>query len=165
MRKLILLALVTAACTPRPKAPTKPTEYVCEGYSLMRDGSEVKASDGNLVGRLSWRDSTGEHFVAWPTTPTDREAIEIVIPSDPRQDAMHRIYDTTFGSSTADWRLKSRQTCTARDGYSDILTRYIKGETLDDLTTSLALDSNDETRVLLRRAMASLNHRYWRDGH
>lgn len=161
MRKLILLALVTAACTPRPQAPTTPTEYVCSGYSLMRDGSEVKASDGRLVGRLSWRDSTGEHFVAWPVTPTDREAVEIVIPADARQDATHRTYDTTFGSSTADWRLKTKQTCTARDGYSDILTRYIKGESLDDLTASLALESNAQTRMLLRRAMASVQHRYF----
>ena len=162
MRKLILLALVTAACAPRPPhAPTTPTEYVCSGYSLMRDGSEVKASDGHLVGKLSWRDSSGEHFVAWPVTPTDREAVEIVIPPDARQDAMHRTYDTTFGSSTADWRLKTKQTCTARDGYNDILTRYIKGESLDDLTASLALESNAQTKMLLRRAMASVQHRYF----
>ena len=163
MRKLILLALVTAACTPRPKAPTTPTEYVCEGYSLMRDGSEVKASDGNLVGKLSWRDDAGEHFVAWPATPTDREAVEIVIPQDARADAMHRTYDTTFGSSTADWRLKTKQSCTARDGYSDILTRYIKGESLDDLTASLSLESNAQTKMLLRRAMAAVQHRYYYD--
>jgi hypothetical protein len=163
MRKLLLLALVTAACTPRPQAPTKPTEYVCSGYSLMRDGSEVKASDGNLVGRLSWRDDSGEHFVAWPATPTDREAIEIIIPADARQDAQHRTFDTTFGSSTADWRLKAKQTCTARDGYSDILTRYMKGESLDDLTASLALDSKDQTKLLLRRAIASVQHRYFHD--
>jgi hypothetical protein len=160
MRKLIFLALATAACTVHPKAPTKPTEYVCSSYSLMRDGSEVKASDGNLVGRLSWRDDGGEHFVGWPATPTDREAVEIVIPRDPRRDAMQRTYDTTFGSSTADWRLKSKSFCTARDGYSDVLTRYIKGESLDALTASLAFDSNDQTRALLRRAMASVQHRY-----
>jgi hypothetical protein len=161
MRKLILLALVTAACTPRPKAPTKPTEYVCSNYSLMRDGSEVKATDGNFVGRLSWRDDSGEHFVAWPETPTDREAVEIVIPADARQDALHRTYDTTFGSSTADWRLKTKQNCTARDGYSEILTRYIRGESLDQLTASLSLESNDQTKMLLRRAMASVQHRYY----
>lgn len=161
MRQLMLLALVTAACSPvRPKEPTAPTEYLCAGYSLMRDGSsEVKSMPGDVVGHLSWRDDSGEHFVAWPATPTDREAVEIVLPNDPRQDAQQRTYDTTFGSSTADWRLKSKQSCTARGGYNDVLTRYIKGESIDDLTHSLALNSNDETRVLIKRAMASLQHR------
>ena len=163
MRKLILLALVTAACMPpSPHTPTTPTEYVCSGDSFVRDGSsEIKSTPGDIVGHLSWRDGSGEHYVAWPATPTDREAVEIVIPQDPRQDAQRRTYDTTFGSSTADWRLKSKQSCTAHDGYNDVLTRYIKGESIDDITHSLALESNAETRVLLKRAMASVQHRYF----
>jgi hypothetical protein len=163
MRKLLLLALFTAACTPHPRSPSAPTQYTCSSYSIMLNGSELTSSDGALLGRAGWQSSDGMHYVAWPATASSHEATEFVIPNDPRQDAMRRTYDTTFGSSTADWRVTKKEMCTAPGGYNDILTRYIQGESLDDLTKSLALENRDETRILIRRAMTSLQHRYWRD--
>lgn len=165
MQKLLLLfvALAAAACTPQPKHPTTPSEYVCSSFSVVRNGSEVKTSDSGLVGKLSWRDSAGEHFVAWPVSPTDRDAIEFVLPDDSRLDGEQRTYDTTFGSSVADWRLVTKHACTARGGYNDVLARYLKGESLDDLTRSLALSDRDETRGLIRHALTTLQRRYWRD--
>ena len=114
------------------------------------------------ISRLSWRDDRGEHFVTWPLSPTDRAATEFVVPADPRQDATQHTYDTTFGSSTADWRLVSEQTCTARGGYNDVLARYMRGESIDDLTRDVGL-SRDETRAVLRKALVSLQKKYWRD--
>lgn len=163
MRNILLLALVTAACAPQPKRPVSPSEYVCAGYSVMRNGSELKTSDRGIVGRLSWRDSAGEHFVTWPQTPTDRDAIEFVIPTDTMQDAVERTYDTTFGSTTADWRLKSKQVCTARGGYNDVLARYVRGESVAELTQSLSLTNHDETRQLIRKALIAVQRRYYRD--
>ena len=163
MRNLILLALVSSACAAQPKRPAMPSEYACSGFSVVRNGNELKTSDSGAVSKLSWRDADGEHFIAWPQTPTDRDAIEFVMPTDPMQDVTQRTYDTTFGSSTADWRVTGKQQCTARGGYNDILFRYVKGESLDDLTRSLALDSRDDTRRLLHRAIAAVQHRYLRD--
>jgi hypothetical protein len=163
MRQLLLLALATSACVAHPKRPAVPTEYACSDYSLVRNGAEMKSTTTGLISKLSWRDADGEHFVAWPQTPTDRDAIEIVVPVDPMQDATQRNYDTTFGSSTADWRMTHKQVCTARGGYNDILVRYVKGETLDHLAEALSLDSRDDARVLLRMALTNVQRRYLRD--
>jgi hypothetical protein len=120
------------------------------------------ASPGE-ISRLSWRDGKGEHFVTWPLSPTDRAATEFIVPADPRQDATQRTYDTTFGSSTTDWRPVNETVCTARGGYSDVLTRYMRGESIDDLTRDVGLSSRDETRAVLRKALVSLQKKYWRD--
>lgn len=155
--------LATSACAARSSRPSIPVVYACDDLSLTRIGTEVKSSQGDSVHRLGWRDSDGDHFVAWPLSPTDRDATEYILPDDPRQDATQRTYDTTFGSSVVDWRLTRKEVCTARGGYSDVLTRWIHGETLDDLTTSLALGDRDETRGLIRHALVSLQRRYFHD--
>ena len=49
------------------------------------------------------------------------------------------------------------------EGESAMLVRYIKGESIDTLTKSYSLDSPEETRYLLRRAMTSLQDQYKHD--
>ncbi len=118
MRKLLLVALVGASARAARSSsrPTTPVHYSCGENTVIRNGIEMRADTaaGN-VSHLSWTDDKGEHFVTWPLSPTDRTATEFVVPSDPRQDAQHT-YDTTFGSSTADWRLLDKQVCTAHGG-------------------------------------------------
>jgi hypothetical protein len=166
MRKFLLVILVGAsACAARaPRQPTVPVHYACGETAVTRDGVEIRstATPGE-ISRLSWRDDKGEHFVTWPLSPTDRQATEFVVPSDPRQDAVQHTYDTTFGSSTADWRLTDEKVCTARGGYNDVLARYMRGESIDDLTRDVGLSSRDETRAVLRQALVSLQKKYWRD--
>jgi hypothetical protein len=141
-----------------------PTHYACGDSQVTRDGAEMHSSTmPGQISRLSWSDSKGEHFVTWPLSPTDRTATEFVVPNDSRQDAVQHTYDTTFGSSTADWRLTDKQVCTTRGGYNDVLARYMAGESIDDLTRSVGLTNRDETRSMLRRALTSLQKRYWRD--
>ena len=167
MRNFLLVILVGAsACAARSsQTSTLPTtRYVCGDDLVTRDGTEMRSTaKPGEISRMSWRDSKGEHFVTWPLSPTDRAATEFVVPSDPRQDAMQLTYDTTFGSSTADWRLTDTKSCTARGGYNDVLARYMAGESIDDLTVSVGLSSRDETRTMLRRALTALQKRYWRD--
>jgi hypothetical protein len=163
MSKLILIALAVAACTPTPKRPTTPTEYACSSRSIIPRGSEVTISGTDAVARLHTSDSAGDHFVAFPSSPADHTALEFVLPEDPRLDAEERTYDASFGSSEADWRLTNKGACTAGGGYNDVLVRYIKGATLEDLTRDLALDSTQETRALIHRAMLLLQKRYYRD--
>ena len=166
MRKLLLVVLVGAsACAARSsQQPTTPVHYACGDSTVTRDGVEVhsSASPGE-ISRLSWRDDKGEHFVTWPLSPTDRQATELIIPHDPRQDATQVTYDTTFGSSTTDWRPIDQRVCTARGGYNDVLARYMRGESIDDLTRDVGLSNRDETRAVLRKALVSLQKKYWRD--
>jgi hypothetical protein len=39
----------------------------------------------------------------------------------------------------------------------------MRGESIEDLTTDIGATSVDETRGLLRKALVSLQRRYWRD--
>jgi hypothetical protein len=161
---LAIILLGASACAARgPKQPTMPVQYNCGDVAVTRDGSEMRTRSPGEISRLSWRDSQGDHFVAWPLSPTDRDAVEFIVPDDPRQDAFRYTYDTTFGSSTADWRLKQRQVCTADGGYNDLLSRYMRGESIDELTRDVGLESRDETRAVIRKALVTLQKRYWRD--
>lgn len=160
---LFLLVVGAAACAARTSQPTLHAEYTCGDVAVTRNGSEIRTGTSGELARLSWHDDAGEHFVAWPISPTDRDAVELVIPSDPRQDAVQHTYDTTFGSSTGDWRLVNKRVCLAKGGYSDLLARYTRGESIEDLTTDIGATSVDETRGLLRKALVSLQRRYWRD--
>lgn len=162
MRKL-LLVFVVGACAARPARPTSRTEYTCGDSSIVRDRDVVRNGSSNQVmSRLSWQDDAGDHYVSWPLSPTDKEATEYVVPNDPKADASERVYDTSRGSSTADWKLVTRQACTAHGGYNDALARWMKGESIDDVARDLAMD-RDEARGMVRRALSSLQTRYWRD--
>lgn len=165
MRKFLLVILVGAsACAARTSQPTLPVNYACGEATVTRNGIEMRSSaTPGEISRLSWHDDKGEHFVTWPLSPTDRTATEFVVPGDPRQDAVQHTYDTTFGSSTADWRLTDKKVCTAQGGYNDMLARYMRGESIEDLTRDVGLASTDETRAVLRKALVSLQKKYWRD--
>jgi hypothetical protein len=165
MRNFLLVILVGAsACAARSSQPTLPVNYACGDHVVTRNGVEMRSSaTPGEISRLSWHDDKGEHFVTWPLSPTDREATEFIVPNDPRQDATQRSYDTTFGSSTADWRLTDSKVCTAQGGYNDVLARYMRGESIDDLTRDVGLTSRDETRAVLRKALVTLQKKYWRD--
>lgn len=166
MRQFLLVILVGAsACAARTSnQSTMPTHYVCGDNTVTRSGVEMRSSSTpGEISRLSWRDDKGEHFVTWPLSPTDRTATEFIVPNDPRQDAMQVTYDTAFGSSTTDWRSKEKRVCTARGGYNDVLARYMRGESIDDLTAEVGLSSRDETRAVLRKALVTLQKKYWRD--
>jgi hypothetical protein len=165
MRNFLLVILVgTSACAARSSQPTIPVNYACGDHTVTRNGVEMRSSEApGAISRLSWRDDKGEHFVTWPLSPTDREATEFIVPNDPLQDATQNVYDTTFGASTADWRRTNTRVCTARGGYNDVLSRYMRGESIETLTQDVGLSSRDETRALLRKALVSLQKRYWRD--
>jgi hypothetical protein len=39
----------------------------------------------------------------------------------------------------------------------------MRGESIDDLTREVGLTSRDETRAVLRKALVTLQKKYWRD--
>jgi len=112
---------------------------------------------------LSYRDDAGDHFVSLPTAVTDVEAIEYVLPHDPRADAVEKLYDTSKGRATADWRLTRRRVCRVEGGYSDAFTRWTNGSSLDDITTQLSLSDRDTARAYVHHALRDYNRRYQRD--
>ena len=155
MRQLLVLAALASACAPHAAVHTTiPAQYTCGDITV------AAPFDGT---RLGWHDDAGDHYVAWPQTPVDVEAVEIVVPNDPRQDAVRRVYDASKGHSTADWRLIRRQVCPAKGGYSDVLARYLRGESLDDLAHELALGDRDHARDVVHQAMLTLQKRYYHD--
>lgn len=165
MRTFLLLSVtLTTACAARAPRPTVPVEYSCGETALRRDVGGLHTSDDALrPASLGWRDGDGDHYVTWPTSTTDVEAVEYVVPSDPRQDAMEQVYDTSKGPSIADWLVVRREVCPAHDGYSDVLARYVRGESLDKLAHELALSDRDAARDLVHRAMLALQRRYYKD--
>ena len=163
MRNIILVVLAgTSACAARANYPTTPVEYACGDAVVVRDASGLREGWAEPTARMAWRDDSGEHYVAWPATPTGVEATEYIVPADPRQDAVRHTYDTTNGSSTQDWRLIHRQVCTARGGYNDALAQYIKGVPIEDIARDLQLD-HDEARAVVARGLMSLQKKYWHD--
>jgi len=139
-------------------------EYACGDAQVVRTGNQlsVRGDDSLQPASLGWHDDAGDHFVTWPVSPTDVEAIEFVVPTDGASDASRRVYDTSKGVSTADWRLTHKQTCTAKGGYSDALALYMRSENIDALAQELGTD-RDEARRRVRTALTSLQKRYWRD--
>ena len=173
MRNILLVVTVfTAACAaPRATTSTLPHEYACTDGSVVPHGNRLEireqnaALDGGMTvsARLGFRDDAGDHYVSGPHSPVDVSAVEFIVPGDGRSDATKNQYDTSAGTSRADWRLVKAETCTMRGGDSEILAHYIKGESLDDISRDFALGDRDSAREIVHRAMLQLQKRYFRD--
>ena len=159
----IVVAIAAPACATRPLRPTTPVQYSCGETAVLRDGSSLSVGSPEHATHLGWHDRDGDHFVSALGSSADHRAIELVMPTDPRRDAEQRTYDTSTGASTADWRLLQRTVCTARGGYTDVLARWMKGATYDQLVVELSLADRAAARGLVRQALESLRHRYWRE--
>ncbi|MEO8699056.1 MAG: hypothetical protein ABI867_03400 [Kofleriaceae bacterium] len=165
MRKLMFLSVcVLGACAGRVQsttlAPMK-TTYSCNGRSIHHAGDSVMAAEAQLA--VGWRDDEGKHYVAWPTRTTTMEAVEYVIPSDTRQDAIERVYDTSQGTSRVDWRMVTQSVCTASGGYNDALARFATGKSFDQVARDLELSDKGEARELVHTALLRLQKRYYKD--
>jgi len=163
MRNFLMFAVIAgaSACAARAPQPTVPTSYACGEQEVTRLGDKLTVAHADAApARRGWHDDEGDHFVTWPISPTDVEAVEYVVPSDRRADAVQRFYDASKGTSTADWRLVRREVCTAQGGYNDALARWMKGATLDEVASSLSLSDRDEARTMVRSALMKLQKKY-----
>ena len=172
MRNLLLvLSLGAAACGSRAPQTTLPREYACGQIALVPHGDrlEIREASASLAGsgsqsaRLVSHDASGDHYVTGPQSPVDVSAVEFIVPSDARRDAVRHVYDTSGGTARADWRLTRDEVCTLRGGDTDVLSRYTKGASLDDLARDLSLGGRDEAREIVHRALLSLQRRYFAD--
>ncbi len=170
MREIVSLLLLVAASACATRAPKSTLglhgRYGCGDLQIVRTGEQISSSRTDVEGpqatALSWRDDSGDHFVTFPVAVTDVETIEYVLPHDPRADATEKVYDTSKGRSTADWRLTRRRVCRAEGGYSDAFVRWMNGSSLEDISSQLALADRNEARHLVHRALVDYNRRYYR---
>lgn len=174
MRNLLLItafSISAAACAARAPQTTTPREYTCGDAALVPHGNQLEIREasasmggpGSQAAKLGWHDGSGDHDIAGPMSPVDVSAVEFIVPGDGQRDATKRTYDTSSGTSRADWRLVKAETCTLRGGDSDVLEHYAKGESLDDLAHDFSLADRDEAREIVHRAMLSLQKRYFHD--
>jgi hypothetical protein len=171
MREQLLLLLVVsgaAACAGRT-APTTlnqssmASSYACDSDRVVRrEAGKVFASNDTRLA-LGWQDDAGDHFVDWPTSPTAMHAVEYVMPNDQRADAIERIYDTSKGSSRADWRVIDENVCVVRGGYSDAFHRFAAGSSMDDIAKDFGLGNRIEARKLIKEGMRAANVRFHRE--
>jgi hypothetical protein len=171
MREQLILSLVVvgaAACAVQPSRTTLKSgttnateQYACNDQTVVRDSRQVFAgSDERLA--LGWQDGDGDHFVAWPTSATKMETVEYVMPSDPKNNAIQRIYDTSKGKSRADWRMVKENVCTAKRGYSSALAMFSEGKSFDTLASELDISRKDAEK-LVHDAMMTVQKRYFRE--
>jgi hypothetical protein len=168
MRRQLLLFVLAAgatACAARaPRITTPNITYSCDNErQVHRDNGRVLSTSGTAQLALGWRDGEGEHFVSWPTSSTQMEAVEYVMPPDARADAIERVYDTSKGSSRVDWRMVRSTACTATGGYSDALARFATGKSFDQVAQELSLGDKNEARELVHHALVSVQKRYFRE--
>ena len=166
-RQIILVSLLvvgTTACAGRaPRTTLATTSYSCGiDRHVHHDSGRVFTSAEDQLSS-SWQDAEGRHFVAWPTATTTMETVEYVIPSDSRDDAIERVYDTSKGTSRVDWRILKQTKCTANGGYTDALARFAKGKSFDQVAQEMSLTDKGAARELVHEALLSLQKRYYKD--
>lgn len=173
---MLLAIAFAAACANSPQRTTTPVRYACGDTMVMRTGERLTvdvrtaaASNGGIdteklgPAQLGWTDDDADHFVTWPHATTDVEAVEYVVPHDAKRDAIEKRYDASAGYSSSDWRLLDKRVCRAEGGYNDALQRWMNGDSLEKVARDLDLESRDEARQLVRKALQKLQKAYFKD--
>lgn len=159
---ILAIALAASACASSPRRPTTTVRYACGETTVLRNGESVSVDIAGRPGpftALRWSDDEGDHFIS----STQGEATEYVVPHDERKDAVEKRYDTTAGYSTSDWRVLEQRVCRAEGGYTDVLTRFMNGDSLDKVAADLSLEDRKSARMLVRKALAQLQRKYLKD--
>jgi hypothetical protein len=168
---LFILLAAVSACAARTSTSTLakpvPRYYSCGDLELVRMGDQLMATEATadspmLPTGLGFRDDAGDHFVSFPTSPTDVQAIEYLMPHDSHADAIERIYDTSRGTSRVDWQMTRQRNCKAEGGYTDAFTRWVGGDSYDKVATDLSLAGTDEAKDLVHEALVRANKRFYR---
>jgi hypothetical protein len=137
-----LLAVVASACAGRQTVRrTITAHYTCDGHDVIRHGSTLHI-DGGSVALLA---STGDddRFVG----TRDGRPVEYRLPHDVRVDGT--LTDTA-----------TERACVVRGGYNDVLVRWMRGESMDEIAMQLALGDREAAGDLIHDALRRLHRRY-----
>src|SRR5512146_678687 len=136
---LAMLVGASACATRSSQVSTIPVagHYDCGATSVDREGAMLRHGDG--TSHLGWSDDAGDHFVSWPVSPAGFETVEYTVPRDAHHDAVQHVWDTSKGTSRTEWRLLASDVCRSRGTDTDVLSRFMNGESIDDVARDLAI--------------------------
>ena len=135
---LVMLSVLVAACGNSMARDTLPHTYTCDGQAVVISGDAAVGDDtAPLVTSAGDVDRyAGEHAT-------------YLVPHDRLADAMLE----TEGRHTR---------CIAQAGYTDVLVRYMKSESVHEVATQLRID-DDTVRGRILTGWARLGTRYRRE--
>ncbi len=147
-----------------------PVRYACDDLELVHTGDKLYAGEAaadapTIPSQRGWRDGAGDHYVTFPSSTTDLEVVEYIVPGDRFRDAVERVYDTSRGTSRVDWRMKRQRMCRAEGGYTDAFTRFVSGASFGDIKSQMSLESESDASTLVHEALRQANKRYYRERH
>ena len=110
--------------TPQTVAQLQPRAYDCKDGVVIPVGGQLAVGDERA--RLERHARDGDHYVM------DREGarFEYIVPADPREDVRMWAEDG------------ERDVCTARGGHSDLLGRWIRGDSVAEIATALGVPAD-----------------------
>jgi hypothetical protein len=114
------------AAPPQIAAQSGPRTFACKDAVATPTGGALQI--GERQARFDRRDADGDHFVL---AGDDGSSTEYVMPADPREDLL--VWTDRGGEDT----------CAVRGGHSDVLARWIRGESVDEIAASLAVAPDD----------------------
>jgi hypothetical protein len=130
---IVLSATAGACALPLAEEPAAPPQIASPGPRsyACKDGVAALAQGGLIVGEarapFARHDDAGDHYAL----ARDGTTVEYIVPADAREDLVVRGGDG------------ARESCTARGGHADVLARWIRGDSVDEIAASLGIGPDD----------------------
>ncbi len=142
-----LLVILVGSVTGCAGAQTpRHTVYACpSGAVVPSDENGAALMVGQRRAVLAGSDGAGDRYVL----VHGDQVREYVLPRDDREDAL--VWDASDRSRVLVER------CIASGGHTDILTRWLEGETLAEIGDAFGIDDQNEVNRRLRRAIIWMN--------
>jgi hypothetical protein len=134
---LAMVVVVLGGCAARPATQRS---YACGDARVEVVGRTLYVGEDLIA--LQYRDRAGAHYAR----SHGDGVLDYVIPSNPRLDATVWNRESSGGASVD-------QVCTAHGGYVDVTSRWLAGQSLDEIATELDLGGERAARRRLINAL------------
>ena len=150
-RTLVLVLVVAAiGCGASRSSRSTFARYTCDGEAVARNGNEIAV--GAQHASLSEIGDDGDRFVGVVGART----VEYRLPRDTRVDGW-------VSEVRRDGELGTPRACMVHGGYTDALSRWMRGESMDEIANQLALADRKAAGELIYDALINLRRRYSRE--
>ena len=142
----VVVAVSGCAGQRHPHAPS----YTCGDTvvaPLADDGGAPALAVGDIRAPRAGHDRDGDHFVV----ADGGRRVEYVVPDDPRE-------DTLVWALGAGGERQMHGLCTARGGHTDLLARWVAGQSLAEIGNDLGLEP-EQVRTRIQRAIQWMRRR------